>query len=211
MAGPVGRPDQHADRGHRRDPRPAQRHLRLAVAGARLMLGPITGEQASQRAADDGPGPAFWIGFVVVGAGGGGLSGLRGWLDRRQHGLLLQLDLHGAGAQPDLGLWRRAVSFGQTAFFGLAGYAYGILTHQLRQRLRLHHPGGRDRRCGRRRCSRRCWATSCSSADQRRLLGIVTLSVTLVFETVHGADRRPAWRVGTPGSTASTACPACRR
>ena len=31
-----------------------------------------------------------------------------------------------------------SLSFGQTAFFGLAGYTYGILTHQFRRDLRLH-------------------------------------------------------------------------
>ena len=32
-----------------------------------------------------------------------------------------------------------SLSFGQTAFFGVAGYSYGILTHQLRRGLWLRH------------------------------------------------------------------------
>jgi len=36
--------------------------------------------------------------------------------------------VHGARALSDLGLWAGTLSFGQTAFFGLSGYAYGVLT-----------------------------------------------------------------------------------
>ena len=180
------------------------RTLPLGVAGAgrdRSLLGRLNGPQTIGR------GPAFWSGFVLAvliavaypffadGWTVGNTAYFFTWTFMAM-GLCLIWGYTGA------------LSFGQTAFlFGLSGYAYGILTINVGARLRLHlRPRWRSPSpC--RRCWRACSATSCSMAGSSGVfLGIVTLSVTLVFRDLHGPDRRPrmARRRGPPetGSTA---------
>ena len=88
--------------------------------------------------------------------------------------------------------------FGQTAFFGLAGYAYGILTLNFGSGLRLHDPGGGARRRG----IGALFAAVLGyflffGRISGVFLGIVTLSVTLVFERFMAQTAGPEWRIGT--------------
>jgi hypothetical protein len=128
-------------------------------------------------------------------AGGGDLPAVRRRLDRRQRRLLPRLDLHGHGAR---GVWgyAGALSFGQTAFFGLAGYGYGVLTINF---------GAAYGFTFWRSCCR--WPGGAALAlvigyfmfygrIQGVFIGIVTLSVTLVFATFMAQTAGPEWAIG---------------
>ena len=98
---------------------------------------------------------------------------------------------------PDLGLWRLAQSFGQTAFFGLAGYGYGILT------LNFGAAYGftLDRAVARGSCIAALFAAVLGyfmffGRISGVFLGIVTLSVTLVLERFMAQTAGPEWHIG---------------
>ena len=97
----------------------------------------------------------------------------------------------------DLGLLRGALSFGQTAFFGIAGYAYGVITLNW----------GAD-------YGLTLWATLAAVALSAIVaavlgyflffgrisgvfLGIVTLAVTLVLERFMAQTAGPEWHIGS--------------
>ena len=106
------------------------------------------------------------------------------------------MGLHGVGALSDLGVRRRA-QLRQTAFFGIAGYAYGVIT--------LNY--GSD-------AGLTLWATLAAVALSGLVaavlgyflffgrisgvfLGIVTLAVTLVLERFMAQTAGPEWHVGS--------------
>ena len=84
-----------------------------------------------------------------------------------------------------------ALSFGQTAFFGLAGYAYGMLTINFGAAYGFTLLAVVLAVAVRRAVRARARLFPVLRRISGVFLGIVTLSVTLVFETLHGADRRP--------------------
>ena len=104
-----------------------------------------------------------------------------------------------------LGLWLiwgygGILSFGQTAFFGLAGYAYGVIAINLGDS-RLADAG---RARARRAASARALAVVLGyfmfyGGVRDVFVGIVTLSITLVFETFMAQTAGPEWRIGSPG------------
>jgi urea transport system permease protein len=143
-----------------------------------------------------GRGPAFWTGFVVVVLAAAAYPSFTdGWTVGNTvyffNWIFMALGLSliwGYGG---------ALSFGQTAFFGLAGYAYGILT--------LNY--GSDYGFT---ILAVVIAVAISAVFAAVLgyflffgrisgvfLGIVTLSVTLVFERFMAQTAGPEWRVGS--------------
>jgi urea transport system permease protein len=142
-----------------------------------------------------GKGPAFWTGFVVVVLGAVAYPAFAdGWTVGNTvyffNWIFMALGLSliwGYGG---------ALSFGQTAFFGLAGYAYGILT--------LNY--GSDYGFT---ILAVVIAVAISAVFAAVLgyflffgrisgvfLGIVTLSVTLVFERFMAQTAGPEWAIG---------------
>jgi urea transport system permease protein len=142
-----------------------------------------------------GRGPLFWLGAAVVLAGAIGYP--------------LVVDSYTVGntvyfynwAFMALGLcliwgYGGALSFGQTAFFGIAGYAYGVITINT----------GAD-------YGLTLWATAAAVAISAAaaavlgyflffgriggvFLGIVTLAVTLVLERFMAQTAGPEWHIG---------------
>jgi branched-chain amino acid transport system permease protein len=142
-----------------------------------------------------GRGPAFWTGFVVVVLAAAAYPSFTdGWTVGNTvyffNWIFMALGLSliwGYGG---------ALSFGQTAFFGLAGYAYGVLT--------LNY--GSDYGFT---ILAVVIAVAVSAVFAAVLgyflffgrisgvfLGIVTLSVTLVFERFMAQTAGPEWRIG---------------
>lgn len=168
------------------------RTLPLGAAGAgrdRSLLGRLNGPQTIGR------GPVFWSGFVVTvliavaypffadGWTVGNTAYFFTWTFMAM-GLCLIWGYTGA------------LSFGQTAFFGLSGYAYGILTINVGAAYGFTFAA-------------LAIAVALSALLAVVLgyflfygrisgvfLGIVTLSVTLVFETFMAQTAGPEWRVG---------------
>ena len=103
------------------------------------------------------------------------------------------------------------LSFGQTAFFGLAGYTYGVISINLGDAglwtwfallLSLLLPA----------VLAIFSAISCSTAASRGVfVGIVTLSVTLVFETFMAQTAGPEWRIGSARLNGFNGMSTCRR
>ena len=157
-----------AGRRHHRDPRPAERHLRLAAARAELRGGCGHDKPSSFIRLLNGPqtlgrGPLFWTGFVLVVLAAAAYP-LSRRLDGRQHRLLLHLDLHGARPLSDLGLWRRA-ELRPDRILRPRRLRLRRPHAQFRRGLRLHRPGCRcspSLVCA--RLFAPCSATSCSSA-----------------------------------------------
>ena len=90
-----------------------------------------------------------------------------------------------------------ALSFGQTAFFGIAGYAYGVLTLNFGVGLRLHA----DWRCSLRSPLSALFAAVLGyflffGRISGVFLGIVTLAVTLVLERFMAQTAGPEWHIG---------------
>ena len=142
-----------------------------------------------------GRGPLFWIVFVaVVGAAAIYPLFVDGWsVGNAAYFLVWTFMAMGLGV-----IWGYcgALSFGQTAFFGLAGYSYGVLTLNFGAEygftlVALVISVG---------------AAALFSAVLGYFMfygrisgvfvGIVTLSVTLVFETFMAQTAGPEWRIG---------------
>ena len=98
------------------------------------------------------------------------------------------------------------LSFGQTAFFGIAGYGYGVIADQPR----------RQPTAAARRARARASLVAALLALRARLFHVLRprprrvrrhrhLSVTLVLETFLRQTAGPEWRIGAAGSAASTA------
>ncbi|WP_181703769.1 branched-chain amino acid ABC transporter permease [Chthonobacter albigriseus] len=162
---------------------------RTSTGSFRRLLGRLEGPQTMGR------GKGFWAGFVVVliaacgyplttdGYTVGNTVYFFNWVF-----MALGLSLiWGYGG---------ALSFGQTAFFGLAGYAYGILTINFGDAYGFT-------------ILATLIAVAVAAAFSAMLgyflffgrisgvfLGIVTLSVTLVFERFMAQTAGPEWKVG---------------
>jgi len=89
------------------------------------------------------------------------------------------------------------LSFGQTAFFGLAGYAYGVLTINLGNGWVSSWVGffGSIVLAG--AFGALLGYMICYGKVTGIFIGIVTLSITLVFETFMAQTAGPQWTIGT--------------
>ncbi len=159
---------------------------------------------AARRPQTLGRGPAFWAGFLGVlalavaypwfadGYTVGNTAYFFCWVFMAL-GLCL---IWGYGG---------ALSFGQTAFFGLSGYAYGVLT------LNVGAAYGFT-------VAAVVLAVALAAGFAALLgyflffgriggvfLGIITLSVTLAMERFMAQTAGPDWRIGARASTATTA------
>ncbi len=98
------------------------------------------------------------------------------------------------------------LSFGQTAFFGLAGYSYGVIAINLGQNYGFPFAGAALRAGDRRPVSPLVLGYFMIYGRITGVfVGIVTLSVTLTFATFLNQTAGPEWRIGRPASTATTA------
>ncbi len=89
------------------------------------------------------------------------------------------------------------LSFGQTAFFGLSGYAYGVLTINLGTAYGLTFGALLLAVAGSALFAAVLGYFLFYGGINGVFLGIVTLSVTLVFETFMAQTAGPEWTVGT--------------
>jgi branched-chain amino acid transport system permease protein len=95
-------------------------------------------------------------------------------------------------------MWGQAgiLSFGQTAFFGLAGYAYGVVTLNAEESS-LATWGGML--LGLALCALLAWLVGYMifyGKIKGVFVGIVTLSITLVLETFMAQTAGPKWAIG---------------
>ena len=160
-----------------------------ARRGARLWLSRLEGPQTMGR------GPAFWIvvALAVLGAGLYPVFNDPYTVGNAAYFFVWTFMAMGLGVVWGYG---GALSFGQTAFFGLAGYAYGVIT------INFGSAFGAT------------WmalilAVALGGAFALMIgyfmfygrikgvfVGIVTLSVTLVLETFMAQTAGPQWRIG---------------
>jgi branched-chain amino acid transport system permease protein len=158
-------------------------------SGLRIWLSRLEGPQTMGR------GPAFWgaMALAVAAAAAYPLFSNPYAVGNTAYFMVWTFMAMGLGV-----VWgyTGALSFGQTAFFGIAGYGYGILT------INFGSAWGFT------------WAALVLSVAAAGLvaaligyfmfygrirgvfIGIVTLSVTLVFETFMAQTAGPQWRVG---------------
>lgn len=160
-----------------------------ARTGVRLWLSRLEGPQTM------GCGPAFWTGAVaVIGAAAIYPLFADGWtVGNAAYFLVWTFMAMGLSV-----IWGHAgaLSFGQTAFFGLAGYSYGVLTINFGAAYGFT-------------LAALLIALALAALVALFLgyfmfygkirgvfVGIVTLSVTLVFETFMAQTAGPEWRIG---------------
>lgn len=156
---------------------------------ARVLLARLEGPQTLGR------GPAFWgAAFLAVAAAAAYPLMADAWtVGNAAYFLIWTFMAMGLGV-----VWgyAGALSFGQTAFFGIAGYAYGVLTLNFGAAYGLTFVA---------------LALSVAFGGlfalvigyfmfygriQGVFIGIVTLSVTLVLETFMAQTAGPQWRIG---------------
>lgn len=158
--------------------------------GPALWLSRLEGPQTMGR------GPLFWGGFIVVVIAGAVYPAFAdGWTVGNAAYFLVWTFM----AMGLCVIWgyAGALSFGQTAFFGLAGYAYGVLTINFGAAYGLTIVA---------------LVLSVGAGALLALvigyfifygriggvfIGIVTLSVTLVFQTFMAQTAGPQWRIGS--------------
>lgn len=199
LAGPVVRSDRPVGRGDHRGPGAAERHLRLPAARTDLREARVNGLISLFRRLEGpqtkGRGKLFWSVFVLALLGAlaypmfsdgytvGNTAYFFVWVF-----IALSLCLiWGYGG---------ALSFGQTAFFGIAGYSYGILTLNFGAAYGFTLVA--------------VLAAIAIAAVVALLLGyfmffgriegvflgIVTLAVTLMLERFMAQTAGPEWRIG---------------
>ncbi|MBG6078147.1 branched-chain amino acid ABC transporter permease [Polaromonas sp. CG_9.11] len=88
------------------------------------------------------------------------------------------------------------LSFGQTAFFGLAGYAYGVLTINLGDSWIASWAGFFGSLVLAGAAGALLGYMICYGKVTGIFIGIVTLSITLVFETFMAQTAGPQWTIG---------------
>lgn len=143
-----------------------------------------------------GRGPAFWLVFVVLVAAAASLPGLTSAFTVTNVAYFLVWVFMALGLSLLWG-YTGILSFGQTAFFGLAGYTYGVASINFGDSAMLG------------------WVSVAIALALPALfaallgylmfyggvrdvfVGIVTLSVTLVFETFMAQTAGPEWTIGT--------------
>jgi urea transport system permease protein len=143
-----------------------------------------------------GRGPAFWLVFVLLVAAAASLPGFTSAFTVTNVAFFLVWVFMALGLSLLWG-YTGILSFGQTAFFGLAGYTYGVASINFGDSAMLG------------------WASVAIALALPALfaallgylmfyggvrdvfVGIVTLSVTLVFETFMAQTAGPEWTIGT--------------
>jgi urea transport system permease protein len=143
-----------------------------------------------------GRGPAFWLVFVILVAAAASLPGFTSAFSVTNVAYFLVWVFMALGLSLLWG-YTGILSFGQTAFFGLAGYTYGVASINFGDSAMLG------------------WASVAIALALPALfaallgylmfyggvrdvfVGIVTLSVTLVFETFMAQTAGPEWTIGT--------------
>jgi branched-chain amino acid transport system permease protein len=143
-----------------------------------------------------GSGPAFWIVAAAVVAGAAAWAAFADGYTVGNAAYFLVWTFMAMGLGVVWG-YCGALSFGQTAFFGVAGYGYGILTINF----------GSSYGFGVAAVLMSVAAAGAVAAAigyfmffgriKGVFIGIVTLSVTLVFETFMAQTAGPEWRVGS--------------
>ncbi|MFO1350603.1 MAG: ABC transporter permease [Gammaproteobacteria bacterium] len=143
-----------------------------------------------------GRGPLFWIGFWIVVAVAAALPNYIDGYTINNFAYFMIWTFMALGLSLLWG-YTGILSFGQTAFFGLAGYAYGVITINYGAEYGMT-----------------LWALLAAlvlaglfaallgyfmfyGGIRDVFVGIVTLSVTLVFETFMAQTAGPEWAIGS--------------
>ena len=159
------------------------------VEAARACAAGSRGSRASRRSGAARPSGRL---VAVAIAAAAVYPALRRRLHRRQHRLLPRLDLHGDGPVRGLGLWRRA-ELRADGLLRPRRLRLRRAHHQLRRRLRLHPRRARRSRSALGALFALVLGYFMFYGEIRGVfVGIVTLSVTLVFETFMAQTAGPA-------------------